>query len=172
VISNNSFSKLHIAVDDVSAGYNNLPTDREYVTCAWDDEVKAARFYTSSLMMFGSTASVNHSCRLPSLIERLGARLFGTLARAYVDDRVITDFVAAGDSAQQALAAIHPNMRAVANANATRGLTRPPVCQSVRADAPAKFRSFWGLYVTSLKRTLDPCVTLPDQRVVPRCSGN
>ena len=105
--SNNSFSKLHITVDDVSAGYNNLPTDREYVTCAWDDEVKAARFYTSSVMMFGSTASVNHSCRLPSLIERLGARLFGTLARAYVDDRVITDFVAAGDSAQQALAAIH-----------------------------------------------------------------
>ena len=36
--------KLHIAVDDVSAGYNNLPTDREYVMCAWDDEVKAARF--------------------------------------------------------------------------------------------------------------------------------
>ena len=105
--SNNSFSKLHIAVDDVSAGYNNLPTDREYVMCAWDDEVKEARFYTSRVMMFGSTASVNHFCRLPSLIERLGARLFGTLARAYVDDRVITDFVAAGDSAQQALAAIH-----------------------------------------------------------------
>ena len=63
--SNNSFSKLHIAVDDVSAGHTNLPTDREYVTCAWDDEVKAARFYTSRVMMFGSTASVNHSCRLP-----------------------------------------------------------------------------------------------------------
>ena len=73
--SNNSFSKLHIAVDDVSAGYNNLPTDSEYVTCAGDDEVKAARFYTSRVMMFGSTASVNHFCRLPSLIERLGARL-------------------------------------------------------------------------------------------------
>ena len=99
--------KLHIAVDDVSAGYNNLPTDREYVMCAWDDDVKAARFYTSRVMMFGSTASVNHFCRLPSLIERLGARLFGTLARAYVDDWVITDFVAAGDSAQQALATIH-----------------------------------------------------------------
>ncbi len=95
--------KLHIAVDDVSAGYNNLPTDREYVMCAWDDGVKAARFYTSRVMMFGSTASVNHFCRLPSLIERLGARLFGTLARAYVDDWVITDFVAAGNSAQQAL---------------------------------------------------------------------
>ena len=108
--SNNSFSKLHIAVDDVSAGYNNLPTDREYVTCAWDDEVKAARFYTSRVMMFGSTASVNHFCRLPSLIERLGARLFGTLARAYVDDWVITDFVAAGDSAQQALATIHSDI--------------------------------------------------------------
>ncbi|MFN9685582.1 MAG: hypothetical protein ACK583_10025, partial [Cyanobacteriota bacterium] len=99
--------ELHIAVDDVSAGYNNLPTDREYVMCAWDDDVKAARFYTSRVMMFGSTASVNHFCRLPSLIERLGARLFGTLARAYVDDWVITDFVAAGDSAQQALATIH-----------------------------------------------------------------
>ncbi len=58
-------------------------------------------------MMLGSTASVNHFCRLPSLIERIGARLFGTLARAYVDDWVITDFVAAGDSAQQALATIH-----------------------------------------------------------------
>jgi hypothetical protein len=57
--------------------------------------------------MFGSTASVNHFCRLPTLIERIGARLFGTLTRAYVDDWVITDFVAAGDSSQQALPAVH-----------------------------------------------------------------
>jgi hypothetical protein len=99
--------KLHTAVNNVSARYNNLPTDREYVMCARDDEVIAARFYTSRVMMFCSTASVNHFCRLPSLIEKLGARLFGTLARAYVDDWVITDFVAAGDSAQQALAVVH-----------------------------------------------------------------
>ena len=102
--------KLHIAVDDVAAGYNNLPTDREYVMCAWDDTANAARFYTSRVMMFGSTASVNHFCRLPALIERIGARLFGTLARAYVDDWVITDFAAAGDSAQQVLAAVHSDL--------------------------------------------------------------
>ena len=77
--------KLHIAVDDVAAGYNNLPTDREYVMCAWDDKANAARFYTSRVMMFGSCASVNHFCRLPAFIERIGARLFGIRARAYVD---------------------------------------------------------------------------------------
>ena len=78
--------------------------------CAWDDTANAARFYTSRVMMFGSTASVNHFCRLPALIERIGARLFGTLARAYVDDWVITDFAAAGDSAQQVLAAVHSDL--------------------------------------------------------------
>jgi len=102
--------KLHIAVDDVAAGYNNLPTDREYVMCVWDDTANAARFYTSRVMMFGSTDSVNHFCRLPALIERIGARLFGTLARAYVDDWVITDFAAAGDSAQQVLEAVHSDL--------------------------------------------------------------
>ena len=85
------------------AGYNNLPTDREYVMCAWDDTAKDARFSTSRVMMFSSTASVNHFCRLPAIIKSLCTRLFGTLARAYVDDWVITDLVAARDSAQRIL---------------------------------------------------------------------
>jgi len=105
-----SCPQLHIAVDDVAAGYNNLPTDQEYVMCAWDDEANAARFYASRVMMFGSTASVNHFCRLPALVERLCTRLFATLARAYCDDWIITDFVSAGDSAQQALAAVHADI--------------------------------------------------------------
>ena len=102
--------EIHIAVDDVAAGYNNLPADQEYVLCAWDDTVQAARFYTSRVMVFGSTASVNHFCRLPALVERLCTRLFATLARAYIDDWVITDFVAAKDSAQQAIAAVHADI--------------------------------------------------------------
>lgn len=174
--------KLHIAVNNVSARYNNLPTDREYVMCAWDDEVKAARFYTSRVMMFGSTASVNHFCRLSSLIERLGARLFGTLARAYVDDWVITDFVAAGDSAQQALAVVHGDigipLAACQHACCSqckrnpRPNPPPPVCQSVSADAPAKFRSCWESYAMSHKRTQAQCITLPNPRDAPRCFVN
>ncbi len=179
--SRQTSAKAAHRIDDVAAGYNNLPTDREYVMCAWDDKANAARFYTSRVMMFGSTASVNHFCRLPALIERIGARLFGTLARAYVDDWVITDFAAAVDSAQQVLAAVHSDIgiplaacqhACCSQCNRNPRSDPPPLCRSVNANAPARFRSCWESYATSHKRAQAQSVTLPNPRAAPRCSGN
>jgi hypothetical protein len=71
-------------------GYNNFPCDQEYALCAWHPDKKAPAFWTSKVMVFGATASVNHFCRLPGLLERIGTRLAATIARAYVDDWITT----------------------------------------------------------------------------------
>jgi hypothetical protein len=102
---------LSIAIDDVSRGYNNMPTDREYVMIMWHEAAQAPRYYTSKCMMFGSTASVNHFVRLPLMIERISSRMFATVARSYIDDWIITDYQEAGDSAQLVLGEIHANIR-------------------------------------------------------------
>ena len=63
--------------------------------------------FARGTLVFGATASGNHFYRLPGLLERSGTRLTATIARAYVDDWIITDFPHAGDSAQQCISAIH-----------------------------------------------------------------
>jgi hypothetical protein len=103
--------ELHVGLDDVMHGYNNFPSDREHALCAWHPDKKAPAFWTSKVMVFGATASVNHFCRLPILLERIGTRLAATMARSYVDDWIITDFLHAGDSAQQCISAIHKSIR-------------------------------------------------------------
>jgi hypothetical protein len=55
---------------------------------------------------------VSITCRLPVLLERIGTCLAATIARAYVDDWIITDFLHTGDSAQRCISAIH-NYRAI-----------------------------------------------------------
>ena len=92
-------------------GYNNFPSDREYALCAWHPDKKAPVFWTSKVMIFGTTVSVNHFCRLPILLEHIGTRLAATIARSYVDDWIITDFLHAGDSAQQCISSIHKAIR-------------------------------------------------------------
>ena len=98
---------LTIAMDDVQGGYNNLPADQEYVMCMWHDERQQPVYYVSKVLPFGSTASVVLQYRVPLLLERVGARLGACLARAYIDDWVITDYTEAGDSAQEFMSAIH-----------------------------------------------------------------
>ena len=85
--------ELHVGLDDVMHGYNNFPSDQEYALCAWHPGFRGH--------------CGNHFYRLPGLLERSGTRLATTIARAYVDDWIITDFPHAGDSAQQCISAIH-----------------------------------------------------------------
>ena len=99
--------EIAISMDDVAAGYNNCPAAHKQFFCMWNAQAKAARFYASYVCGFGNAASVLSFCRLPELIGRFMARMFGTFGRAYIDDWVQPDLAAAGSSAQDCLAATH-----------------------------------------------------------------
>ena len=85
--------------------------------------------FARGTLVFGATANGNHFYRLPGLLERSGTRLAATIARAYVDDWIITDFPHAGDSAQQ-------------TAPATLAVLSPTLNQSAKDVAQPSSKSF------------------------------
>jgi hypothetical protein len=122
--------------------------------------------FARGTLVFGATASGNHFYRLPGLLERSGTRLAATIARAYVDDWIITDFPHAGDSAQQCVSAIHKHKadRSVyrctratipraQTAPATLAVPSPTLNQSAKDVAQPPSKSFSAQFVASLTLT-------------------
>ena len=108
--------------------------------------------------------SVNHFCRLPGLLERIGTRLAATIARAYVDDWITTDFPHAGDSAQQCISAIHKhkairiplhacNHPSCPNCTSNPRGPVPTLNQSAKDVAQPPSKSLSAQFVTSLTLT-------------------
>jgi hypothetical protein len=106
-ITGRAMPELALSTDDVLNGYNNCPAEAPQVFCMWDEAAQAPRWHLAYVCGFGNAASVLSFCRPMEAIARFNARMFGGFARAYIDDWLQPDYLAAGRSAQRCLAAVH-----------------------------------------------------------------
>ena len=106
-ITGTPMPELAVSTDDVQHGYNNCPAQEPQIFCMWDEQAKAPRWHLAFVCGFGNAASVLSFCRPMEAIARFNARMFGGFARAYIDDWLQPDYLAAGRSAQRCLAAVH-----------------------------------------------------------------
>jgi hypothetical protein len=106
-VTGKAMPALAMSTDDVQHGYNNCPAQVPQVFCMWDEVAQAPRWHLAFVCGFGNAASVLSFCRPMEAIARFNARMFGGFARAYIDDWLQPDYLAAGRSAQRCLAALH-----------------------------------------------------------------